>query len=100
MAFKEILSLSRGSDLKVIFWENKAPETVSSSLAPGDKSCRKIFVLLGPEGGFTAVEVARAEAAGFNRIAMGPRVLRAESASVAALAAVQTLWGDLAGQGA
>ncbi|UCE88478.1 MAG: 16S rRNA (uracil(1498)-N(3))-methyltransferase [Pseudomonadota bacterium] len=71
-----------------------------TTLATIEASGNDITLLSGPEGGFTDVEVARAEAAGFNRIAMGPRVLRAESASVAALAAVQTLWGDLAGQGA
>jgi 16S rRNA (uracil1498-N3)-methyltransferase len=49
---------------------------------------------VGPEGGFTADEVARAARAGWQPARLGPRVLRAETAAVAALAAVNVLWGD------
>ena len=41
---------------------------------------------VGPEGGFTAEEVADAEAAGWVRVGLGPRVLRVETAAVAAAA--------------
>jgi 16S rRNA (uracil1498-N3)-methyltransferase len=51
--------------------------------------------LIGPEGGLSTAEIALAEAAGFSGIRLGPRVLRTETAAVAALAALQTLWGDL-----
>lgn len=57
-----------------------------------------LTLLAGPEGGFTDAEVACAEAAGFQRVTMGPRILRAETAGLATLAAAQTLWGDLAGR--
>lgn len=48
----------------------------------------------GSEGGLTDEEIAMAEAAGFITISMGPRVLRAETAPLAALAIAQSLWGD------
>jgi 16S rRNA (uracil1498-N3)-methyltransferase len=51
-------------------------------------------LLVGPEGGFTAREIAAARAHGIDAVRIGPRVLRTETAGVAALAAMQTLWGD------
>lgn len=53
-----------------------------------------VDVLIGPEGGFASDELARAARAGFTAVRMGPRVLRTETASLAALAAIHTLWGD------
>ena len=54
-----------------------------------------ITLLIGPEGGLTPEEITAAKAVGFIDIRMGPRILRTETAGVAALAALQTLWGDL-----
>ena len=51
-------------------------------------------VVVGPEGGFTADEIAAATRAGLAAVRLGPRVLRTETAGPAALAAIQTLWGD------
>jgi 16S rRNA (uracil1498-N3)-methyltransferase len=54
-----------------------------------------VLLLAGPEGGFTATEHAMAEANGFVSVRLGPRILRTETAALVALAALQTLWGDL-----
>ncbi|MDP2761824.1 MAG: 16S rRNA (uracil(1498)-N(3))-methyltransferase [Sideroxyarcus sp.] len=51
-------------------------------------------LLIGPEGGFTADEANMAQQAGFVPILLGPRVLRTETAAIAGIAALQTLWGD------
>jgi 16S rRNA (uracil1498-N3)-methyltransferase len=53
-----------------------------------------VQVLVGPEGGLEHNEVGAAVAAGFRRVRLGPRILRTETAALAALAALQTLWGD------
>jgi 16S rRNA (uracil1498-N3)-methyltransferase len=53
-----------------------------------------IALLAGPEGGLTADEERAARDAGFAPLSLGPRVLRTETAAVAALAAMQALWGD------
>ena len=53
-----------------------------------------VTLLIGPEGGLSAMEIQTGEAAGFTGIRLGPRILRTETAGMAALAAVQTLWGD------
>ena len=50
--------------------------------------------LIGPEGGLADAEVTQAQTAGFYAARLGPRVLRTETAPVAALAVVQHLWGD------
>jgi 16S rRNA (uracil1498-N3)-methyltransferase len=58
------------------------------------------FVLaVGPEGGFTPAELSAARAAGYGLTSLGPRVLRTETAGLAALAALQALHGDFAGRG-
>jgi len=54
----------------------------------------KITLLIGPEGGFSADEVLMAEQVGFVPILLGPRVLRTETAALAGITALQTLWGD------
>ncbi len=53
-----------------------------------------VHVLVGPEGGWGEAELAACDAAGTRRIGLGPRVLRTETAGLAALAALQTRWGD------
>jgi 16S rRNA (uracil1498-N3)-methyltransferase len=52
-------------------------------------------LLVGPEGGCTAREIDAATACGFTRLRLGPRILRTETAGVAALAVMQAAWGDL-----
>jgi 16S rRNA (uracil1498-N3)-methyltransferase len=53
-----------------------------------------VLLLIGPEGGLSPAEINQAQATGFTSIRLGPRVLRTETAGVAALAASQALWGD------
>lgn len=55
----------------------------------------KICVLVGPEGGFSDSEYEDAEISGFKAVSLGPRVLRTETAAIATLAMLQSLWGDL-----
>jgi 16S rRNA (uracil1498-N3)-methyltransferase len=53
-----------------------------------------LHLLVGPEGGWSDDEAALCRAAGCVAIRLGPRILRTETAGLAALAALQTLWGD------
>jgi 16S rRNA (uracil1498-N3)-methyltransferase len=55
-----------------------------------------IELLIGPEGGLDDEELAAAKKAGFVSATLGPRILRTETAAVAALAILQSKWGDLA----
>ena len=53
-----------------------------------------VHLLVGPEGGWSEVEIAAFDAAGCHRVRLGPRVLRTETAGLAAVAALQARWGD------
>jgi 16S rRNA (uracil1498-N3)-methyltransferase len=63
-------------------------EAGSAALAAG------ITLLVGPEGGLDEAEEAAARLTGFHSTLLGPRVLRTETAPIAALAALQALAGD------
>ena len=76
--------------LKLFFLERSAPSTRSSLPRPAE-----VLMLVGPAGGWEDAEVERATAAGFVAAGLGPRILRAETAALAAVSAVQVLWGDL-----
>ena len=52
-------------------------------------------LLIGAEGGLAPAEYQAAQASGFEPVKLGPRILRTETAPVAALAVLQVLWGDL-----
>ncbi|MDI1291640.1 MAG: 16S rRNA (uracil(1498)-N(3))-methyltransferase [Methylobacter sp.] len=74
-------------------------ETTLTELKPETmKACpersRRVTLLTGPEGGFSDQERELAKASGFIPVRLGARILRTETASIAALAAVQLLWGD------
>ena len=60
-----------------------------------DKQEKAITILIGPEGGLSEQEIQQAMTVGYQPVKLGPRVLRTETATAAALAVVQTLWGDL-----
>lgn len=59
----------------------------------------QVTLLTGPEGGFSGQEREIAKVAGFIPVRLGSRILRTETASLAALAAVQMLWGDFSIRG-
>ena len=52
----------------------------------------KVCVLIGPEGGFSDTEIDDAAVSGFEAVSLGPRVLRTETAAVAAVAMMQAVW--------
>ncbi len=68
-----------------------AAQRIDSLTPPG----RQVIVLIGPEGGLTDPEQRAASAAGFLAVKLGPRVLRTETAAVAALTLLQHEFGDL-----
>jgi 16S rRNA (uracil1498-N3)-methyltransferase len=63
-----------------------------SSLSKPDGA---VLALIGPAGGWEPHELDRLQSAGFRRVSLGPRILRAETAAVAIVAGLQLLWGDL-----
>lgn len=65
-----------------------------ATLAPKPRPTSALL-LIGPPAGFEEREIAAARSAGFEATSLGPRVLRTETASLAAVTLVQVLWGDL-----
>lgn len=55
---------------------------------------KSVALLIGPEGGLTEEEIKAAEINGFKSLCLGQRVMRTETAPVAALSVLQLLWGD------
>jgi 16S rRNA (uracil1498-N3)-methyltransferase len=54
-----------------------------------------VLLLVGPAGGWDPRETQRLEHSGFTAAGLGPRILRSETAALAAVVAAQVLWGDL-----
>lgn len=80
--------------LRLFFWEQEARGRlgVVHREHPGVSS---VLAVVGPEGGFSTREAERAAAAGFQVLGLAPRILRAETAAVAATTLCEFLWGDL-----
>jgi len=84
-----VLEAQAEAELRLLLYEGPAPPLRSVLYSgPGGAAARSIELLLGPEGGFADTEVAAATAAGFIPVSLGPRILRAETAALAALAVV------------
>lgn len=75
---------------RLLFLSPLADARLADLPAPTAMDC----LVAGPEGGFEADEIAALRAAKAIPVRLGPRVLRTETAALAALAAMQTLWGD------
>jgi 16S rRNA (uracil1498-N3)-methyltransferase len=76
-----------------LFFDPQGTENLCELPPPAGTVC----LLSGPEGGFAESERVLARETGFIPIRLGPRILRTETAVLAALAAVQALWGDWRG---
>lgn len=84
---------SEKSDLKLIFWEMER-ESGLKDITPSDVP-HSVSILIGPEGGFTRDEVAKARSHGFQTLGLGPRIFRAETAPLVVLSLLQSRWGDI-----
>ena len=59
--------------------------------------CETIFVVLGPEGGFSKAEIERAISLGYQSVSLGPRIMKAETATISVCTLMQYLFGDMGG---
>jgi 16S rRNA (uracil1498-N3)-methyltransferase len=96
VSLDEALRLSADDGVKILFYENETgPNSFPESRSAGADVPLKVTIMLGPEGGFTDDEVGTVRSAGFEILSMGPRILKAETAAVAACALVQYVYGDM-----
>ena len=92
-AFEEMIAGPNPPELRLLLWEDATDglhEVIASRAAP-----RSVLVAIGPEGSWSQQEVQRARQTGFAVARFGPRILRTDTAGIAALAVLQNRWGDL-----
>ncbi len=89
-SLKAVLATSESFDGKLLFWEE-----TNHAFSPPQKPMKRIMIIIGPEGGLDAEEVRLAKEHGFLTAGLGPRILRAETATLAAAILAQYCFGDL-----
>jgi len=93
--FEDVIALEKDFDLKIVFWENEKNLLDPKSLTAGQDELKKILVMFGPEGGFSVNEIEEAKESGLRTVSIGPRIRKAETATVCACALMQFLFGDM-----
>lgn len=94
-SLEDVLQQSRNVDLKIVFWENEAIPLGVDGGSGNHTRPKSIMIMLGPEGGFTDPEIQQIRQGGFTTAGLGPRILRAETATLAASVLIQYLHGDM-----
>lgn len=92
--YRKLINESRPRTVKLLFWEKEQHQSLYEFYGK-QSAAEAVLLAIGPEGGFTAEEAENARGQNFELIHLGGRILRAETAAVAAIALVQFLWGDL-----
>lgn len=93
--FAEALAAAQVSDLALIPWEEEREQGLLPLLRQRPSPPRTIALFIGPEGGYALVEIEAARAAGVRAVSLGPRILRAETAAVAAAALILGELGEM-----
>jgi 16S rRNA (uracil1498-N3)-methyltransferase len=91
LEFEQMLAEAAKAEVPLFFYE-EGGETLRTALLATPKT---VAIITGPEGGFAPEEAEQAKQAGCKLVGLGPRILRCETAPVAALAAVMALSGNL-----
>lgn len=92
-SFEQLLEVVPDTAEKILFYEHERSATLKAfAAAHPHLSC--LWMIIGPEGGFSPQEVEQSQAAGFTPLSLGPSILRAETASIVALAVCQFLWRE------
>lgn len=89
--FDCVSQLSIGSEDISLVLNHRSPQSLADIK---NERPRQVFLLAGPEGGFAEEEVEELHRRGFISVVLGPRVLRTETAALAAISVTQSMWGD------
>lgn len=94
--FTAMLTLVRqdAGFLRLVFWEEEEDVRLQEAI-PAGQPVNGACILLGPEGGFSRVEIAAARDLGWQSVSLGSSILRAETATLTAVSVVQFLLGNL-----
>jgi 16S rRNA (uracil1498-N3)-methyltransferase len=91
--YSDMLQTASPDTLRLILWEKEGIKL--KEILERLKEKKKIFFIIGPEGGFSQLEVDEAKKAGFIPVTLGRRILRAETASLCFLSILQYEKGDI-----
>ena len=94
VSWKQALADMAERKLMLVPWE-EARGTALGTVHEARPNETDVGLLIGPEGGISAEEIADAAHAGAVPVTLGPRILRAETAAIASSAVVMALWGDV-----
>jgi 16S rRNA (uracil1498-N3)-methyltransferase len=94
MPVEAFYAACQSAELKLVLWEGEETRLLRTVLA-ASAPVVSVALVVGPEGGLTAQEVACGESYGFLATGLGPRILRTETAAVVAVALLQHRFGDL-----
>ncbi len=92
LTFEEMLRVLKNDGLIIVPYENE--ENVGIKEVLKDRSCKKINIIIGPEGGFESEEIDALKDIGANIVSLGPRILRTETAGLVTSAIVLYELGD------
>jgi len=92
-SFKSAVTAAAGYDLPLLFYENEQQTSLTASIT--DRNPTTISIMTGAEGGFSPREAAYATDNGMKSLTLGKRILRCDTAPIAATAAVMLLTGNL-----
>lgn len=93
MTFADAVSEAKGADLCILPYEEEKSVSIKDVLKTAE-NVQTVSIFIGPEGGFEPSEVELAVKNGFKTVSMGPRILRTETAPLAAITAVMYELGD------
>jgi 16S rRNA (uracil1498-N3)-methyltransferase len=91
--YSEMLQRASPNALRLILWEKEGAKL--KKILERSKEGKRIFFVIGPEGGFSEGEVDEAKGVGFIPVTLGRRILRAETASLCFLSILQYEQGDM-----
>lgn len=92
--FRDLVRRPWPCELKLFFWEKESRQTLKQ-MKEEKTHLNSLLLMVGPEGGFSSDEASEAMRQGFRSVRLGTRILRTETAALAALSIAEFLWGDI-----
>lgn len=94
LTFKAFLAELSGYDAAIVPWEDARGYSLRR-FQEEHAEIRSLAIVIGPEGGMSPEEIARMQECGCRSVTLGPRILRTETAGLAAMSALFCLYGDM-----
>lgn len=99
LSFRDALEIGGKGRPSLLLWEKESSKGIRQVLAGLQRRIGALTLAVGPEGGFSSRELDWAQEKGFVSVGLGQRILRTETAAIAALTILQYELGDLGGTG-